>query len=89
MNVKSIYTLTQKSFGGRVLHYNLLESSGEKGKTYGVEIALCDGKGAVEKQALENVCTCKESALKLIEYLYENAVGMLHFKDVVEDYIIA
>ena len=85
--IKNIHKLVQKSFLKRNLFYNLCESSGEGSKFYGIEI-LTEYKNSVEREIIRNISNDKSVVLNLIECLYENAVSVTHFRDIIEDYII-
>ena len=55
---------------------------------YGIEVvSFSEDKNEVEK--IENVSYEKDKVMNIITLLYENAVDITHFKDVVEDYISA
>lgn len=55
---------------------------------YGIKISSVVGDSDErEDTAVELISRDKEIVEKLIEYLYENSVDTIHFKDVVEDYI--
>ncbi len=86
MITKKIYKLSQNAGIERTLEYNLCESTTEDGKAYGIEVVLTSSK-VNERVKIENISNDKDVVLKLLTYLYENAVDTIHFKDIVEDYI--
>ena len=88
MNKKESYKLVQNSLGGRVLEYKLLESklSKEKDIFYGIKLSLKSQK-INEEIIIDRISQDKSVAEDLLEYLYENSVDTIHFKDIVDDYM--
>ena len=86
MKTTKIYELNQTVGGKRTINYNLCENAVENQMIYGIEIvSLSEDKKEIEK--IENVSYEKDEVIKIITLLYENAVDITHFKDIVEDYI--
>ena len=88
MKITKIYELNQTVGEKRTINYNLCENTIENQVIYGIEIvSFSEDKKEVEK--IENVSCEKDKVMNIITLLYENAVDITHFKDVVEDYISA
>ena len=86
---ENVYILSQRSFGGRELEYNLCESENNSildSKTYGIELVL-RSDSINESVKVEDISQNKAEVLNLIDCLSENGVGTIHFRDVIEDYI--
>lgn len=87
MQIKNIYNVVKKSSGGKVLKYNLCEDNNSDEKCYGIEVLLEDN-GLAEREIIKDISNDKSEVLSLIDYLYENGVDIVHFREVVEDYIV-
>ena len=86
---ENICILSQRSFGGRELEYNLCESEIDSilsSKTYGIELVL-RSNSINESVKVEDISQDKKEVLNLIECLSENGIDTIHFRDVIEDYI--
>lgn len=86
---ENVYILSQRSFGGRKLEYNLCESENDSilnNKTYGIELVL-RSDSINESVKVEDISQDKAEVLNLIDCLSENGVSTIHFRDVIEDYI--
>lgn len=86
---ENVYILSQRSFGGRELEYNLCESENDSilnNKTYGIELVL-RSDSINESVKVEDISQNKTEVLDLINCLSENGVSTIHFRDIIEDYI--
>lgn len=86
---ENVYVLSQRSFGGRELEYNLCESENDSilnNKTYGIELVL-RSDSINESVKVEDISQNKTEVLDLINCLSENGVSTIHFRDIIEDYI--
>ena len=86
MKTEKIYELNQTVTVERKITYNLCESTTEGKTVYGIEIVVISNDKQ-ESSTIENVSCDKNQVINIITLLYENAVDISHFKDVVEDYI--
>lgn len=89
MGKENVYVLSQRSFGGRELEYNLCESENDSilnNKTYGIELVL-RSDSINESVKVEDISQNKTEVLDLINCLSENGVSTIHFRDIIEDYI--
>lgn len=89
MGKENVCILSQRSFGGRKLEYNLCESENDSilsGKTYGIELIL-RSSSINESVKVEDISQDKTEVLNLIDCLSENGIDTIHFRDVIEDYI--
>lgn len=89
MGKENVYILSQRSFGGRELEYNLCESENDSilnNKTYGIELVL-RSDSINESVKVEDISQNKTEVLDLINCLSENGVSTIHFRDIIEDYI--
>ena len=86
MKIEKIYELNQTLAIKRSIIYNLCESTVEGKTVYGIEI-IVNSNDKQESSKIENVSYDKNQVVNIITLLYENAVDISHFKDVVEDYI--
>ena len=86
---ENVCILSQRSFGGRELEYNLCESENDSilnNKTYGIELVL-RSDSINESVKVEDISQNKTEVLDLINCLSENGVSTIHFRDIIEDYI--
>lgn len=86
MKIEKIYELNQTIAMKRKTIYNLWENEIESQTVYGIEIVVFSNNKQ-ESSKIENISRDKNQVINIITLLYENAVGISHFKDVVEDYI--
>ena len=86
MKIEKIYELNQTLAIKRSIIYNLCECTVQGKTVYGIEI-IVNSNDKQESSKIENVSYDKNQVVNIITLLYENAVDISHFKDVVEDYI--
>jgi hypothetical protein len=79
-NFSEIGHLQEKS----TIFYNLVESKGQKGRMYGVELVYrCEGEGC--EDSITAISHSRRSAIDIITYLYENAIKIGNWRDIVAD----
>lgn len=86
MNIKNMH---EKIFSSleKTVFYNLIWTECEGNKSFGIQI-ITKTKSYTEKEIIKDISLNENFVIKIINYLYENAVDTLHFKDVTEDYIL-
>ena len=85
---KETYKLIQNSLGGRILEYSLVEENmlSKKDTFYGIKLTLKSKK--INEEVIINRISKEKTVVKnLLEYLYENSIDTIHFKDIVDDYM--
>lgn len=88
MSVKEVYEKVLSVEILKTIRYSIVEKLIDGFVHYGIKISSVVGDSDErEDTAVELISRDKEIVEKLIEYLYENSVDTIHFKDVVEDYI--
>ena len=87
MVIKNIY---QKSIPcmNKTIKYEMLETFYDDCICYGIQIKEFYKDNYFE-ELIEDISSNKAFVNNLITYLYENAVDTVHFKDIIEDYIVA
>ncbi len=85
--IKNIYSLNQKNSLDRVMEYNLCESGDLNEKYYGIQVKLISEK-INEEIKIEDISCDMNFVMNIIDYLYENAVDIVHCKDIIEDYML-
>lgn len=86
MNIKN---LQEKNFSSlkKTVFYNLTWVEYKGGKSFGIQI-ITKAKDYTEEEIIKNISSNEDFVKKIINYLFENAVDTIHFKDVTEDYIL-
>ena len=86
MNIKN---LQEKNFSSlkKTVFYNLTWVEYEGEKSFGIQI-ITKTKDYTEEEIIKNISSNEDFVKKIINYLFENAVDTIHFKDVTEDYIL-
>lgn len=87
MIIKTFCEKNLSSMGGKIIRYNLCEVKYGSYIHYGIQIAEHIGK-THNKETLENISTNKDFVHELLLYLCENLIDTVHFKDIVEDYLL-
>lgn len=72
---------------GKVIKYNICESEYSGHTHYGIHIIEQIGEDQIE-ETIENISPNKNFVCDLLTYLCENLIDTVHFKDIVEDYLI-
>ena len=85
MNIKNLY---EKNFSSleKTVFYNLTCDKFGGKKNWGIQI-ITKTNGYAEEETIKNISLDEKFVKKIINYLYENSVDTIHFKDVIEDYI--
>lgn len=71
----------------KTIQYSMIINMLDSIPHYGVHLSQ-NITGVREEESIPEVSCNKDSVCGLIDALYQNCVNMLHFKDVVEDYIL-
>ncbi len=85
--MKSIYKKILKHSENKIITYGILETLEENKTHYGIYVSE-EVNGIVREEAIESIFPNKNMILNLIDRLCENAIDIIHFKDIVEDYLL-
>ena len=69
----------------KIIKYNLCESTTEEG--YGIQVTT-HFEDFYEEKIIKAISKDISLVKNLIKFLYENCVDVIHFEDIVQDYIL-
>ena len=77
--------------GGRAIktiEYNLCKSITEDGETgFGIQVVV-HFKNFCEEETIESISVDENFVKMLIKFLYDYRIDVIHFKDIVSDYML-
>ena len=70
----------------KVISYNICEINKNGSKTYGINIAEVKSNKITEA-TIKDISSNYYKVMSILQFLYENSIGIISFKDIVEDLI--
>ena len=68
----------------KTVHYNICEVNNEISKIYGINISEIKMNEMKEK-TVENISSNYYKVSNILQFLYENSIGIISFNDIIED----
>lgn len=68
----------------KTVNYNICEVNNEISKIYGINISEIKMNERKEK-TVENISSNYYKVSNILQFLYENSIGIVSFKDIIED----
>ncbi len=87
MSTQSVYVNELSSMEGKKIDYKITTYEKDGCKQYGIQV-VTDAKDYHEEESVDMISPDKNFVEEIIKYLYQNSVDTIHFKDVLEDYIL-
>lgn len=87
MSTRSVYVNELTSMEGKKIEYRITTGEKDGCEQYGIQV-ITDTKDYHEEEAVDMISPDKNFVKEIITYLYQNSIDTIHFKDVLEDYIL-
>ena len=87
MIIRRVYVNELSSMNGKKIEYKITTCEEDGCEQYGIQV-ITDAKDYHEEETVNAISTDKEFVKEVITYLYQNSVDAVHFKDVLEDYLL-
>ncbi len=87
MIIRNLYEKSLPIMNNKVIKYNICENKYSGQTHYGIQIIEEIGRKHNEEM-IESISPNKNFVYGLLSYLCENTVDTVHFKDIVDDYIL-
>ena len=87
MIIKNLFEKRITMMNNKIIKYNICEFECDGQMHYGIQIAEKSGRDYKE-ETIEGISPNKNFVYSLLLYLHENIIDTVHFKDIVNDYIL-
>ncbi len=87
MVIKNLCEKKLSAMNNKVIKYNVCESKCDSQMHYGIQIVEDVGENHNE-ETIEGISTSENFVYNLLSYLYDNIIDTVHFRDIVDDYIL-
>lgn len=87
MSTQSVYVNELTSMEGKKIEYRITACEKDGCEQYGIQV-ITDAKDYHEEETVDMISPDKDFVKEIITYLYQNSVDTVHFKDVLDDYIL-
>lgn len=87
MSTQSVCVNELTSMEGKRIEYRITTCEKDGSEHYGIQV-ITDAKDYREDEAVDMISPDKNFVEEIITYLYQNSIDTVHFKDVLEDYIL-
>ena len=87
MATQSVYVNELSYMDGKKIEYKITTCEKDNCEQYGIQV-ITDAKDYHEEDTVNAISPDKNFVEEIITYLYQNSIDTIHFKDVLEDYIL-
>ena len=68
----------------KIINYNICKTNLGTSQIYGINISEVK-LGNKKEQTIQNISFSYYKVLNILQFLYENSIGIISFKDIIED----
>lgn len=87
MIIKNLLEKSITMMNNKIIKYNICEHKHDNQIHYGIQIIEKNGRNYKE-EIIKGISPNKNFVYSLLLYLYENIIDTVHFKDIVNDYMM-
>ena len=88
MIIKNIYSKEfskiDKIQKWKIINYNICKTNSGISEIYGINISETE-MNKTKEQTIENISFSYDEVMNILRFLYENSIGIISFKDIIED----